>query len=137
MMIQSGVATKSVNEEVFGAVHISKENDAISTKTSHARSSLSETRIAFGGMETSIPCERLDKLKSTVVTWAVAPVARMSVRFVSAFKTTFAYKRQRQFETTDETIRVQKRRIFVSASKTTFACKVSAHQIWTAEQKTA
>jgi hypothetical protein len=133
MMIQSGVATKSVNEEVFGAVHISKENDTISTKTSHARSSLS-TRIAFGGMETSIPCERLDKLKSTVVTWAVAPVARMSVRFVSAFKTTFAYKRQRQFETTDETIRVQKRRIFVSASKTTFACKVTVvHQICTAE----
>jgi hypothetical protein len=37
-----------VNEEVFGAVLINKENDAISTETSHARSSLSEMYIAFG-----------------------------------------------------------------------------------------
>jgi hypothetical protein len=52
-----------------------------------------ETRIAFGGMETSIPlCKSLDKLKSTIVTSVVAPVARspqgMSVRFVFAFKGT-------------------------------------------------
>jgi hypothetical protein len=49
------------------------ENDAVGTETSQARSSLTET---LGGMETSIPCERLDKLKSTVVTCVVAPVAR-------------------------------------------------------------
>jgi hypothetical protein len=44
---------------VFGAVLLSKENDAVSTKTSHARSSLTKTHIAFGGMEASVPCERL------------------------------------------------------------------------------
>jgi hypothetical protein len=61
----------------------------------HVRN-LAETRIAFAGMEASVPCERLDKLKSTIVTCVVAPVVRatqrMGIRFVSVFKTTFAYK---------------------------------------------
>jgi hypothetical protein len=37
----------------WGATVNSKENDSISAKISHARSSLTTTHIAFGGMETA------------------------------------------------------------------------------------
>jgi hypothetical protein len=85
---QCGVGAISVEDEVIGTVLVSKENDTISTKTSHTGRALSETHISFGGMETSVTSERLHKLKSCIVTGIVAPVARtpqrMRIRLVSA-----------------------------------------------------